>query len=94
MQEQQQNVWTSVTVMALVGGIITALLYTDRGRQSLRRMETVLDDFGQSLHHLRGTIQKAGLVATQGLDVASESVEVVSHIIGKSSRREGSPALH
>jgi hypothetical protein len=94
VQEQQQNVWTSVTVMALVGGVITALLYTDRGRQSLRRMETVLDDFGQSLQHLRGTIQKAGLVATQGLDAASESVEVVSNIIGKGSRREGSPALH
>ena len=94
MQEQQQNVWTSVTVMALVGGVITALLYTDRGRQSLQRMETALDDFGRSLQHLRGTIQKAGLVATQGIDVASESVEVVSNIIGKSSRREGSPALH
>ena len=92
--DERPNVWTSVTLMALVGGVITALLYTDRGRQSLRRMETVLDDFGQSLHHLRGTIQKAGLVATQGLDVASESVEVVSNIIGKGSRREGSPALH
>ncbi len=92
--QEQQNVWTSVTVMALVGGVITALLYTNRGRQSLERMETALDDFGRSLQHLRGTIQKAGLVATQGIDVASESVEVVSHLIGKGSRREGSSALH
>lgn len=94
--QEQQSVWTSVTVMALVGGVITALLYTDRGRQSLQRMETALDDFGRSLHHLRGTIQKAGRVAAQGIDVASESVEVVSHLIGKGPRREGegSSALH
>ena len=94
MQEQQDNVWTSVTVMALVGGVITALLYTDRGRQSLHRVETALDNFGQSLHQLRGTVQKAGLVATQGIDVASESVEVVSQLLGKGQGRQGQATLH
>jgi hypothetical protein len=92
--QEQHNVWTSVTVMALVGGVITALLYTERGRQSLYRMETALDDFGRSLQQLRGTIQKAGLVATQGIDVASESVEVVSQLIGKGQGRQGSPTFH
>jgi len=87
MEEQQNNVWTSVTLMALVGGVITALLYTDRGRQSLQRVEDALDNFAGSLQQLRGTIQKAGLVAAQGIDVASESVEVVSHLIGKGDGR-------
>ena len=85
--QEQNNVWTSVTLMALVGGVITAFLYTDRGRHSLQRMESALDDFSRSLHQLRGTIQKAGMVAAQGVDVASESVEVVSQLIGKGPGR-------
>ena len=92
--DEQPNVWTSVTVMALVGGVITALLYTGRGRQTLHRMEIALDDFGRSLHQLRGTIQKAGLVAAQGIDVATESVEVVSQLIGKCEGRQGQATLH
>jgi hypothetical protein len=94
VQEQQHNVWASVGVMALVGGVITALLYTERGRQSLQRMEGALDEFARSLHQLRGTIQKAGLVASQGIDVASESVEVVSQLIGKGQGRQGEATLH
>lgn len=92
--QEQRNVWTSVTLMALVGGVITALLYTDRGRQSLHRMETALDDFGRSLQQLRGTIHKAGQVAAQGLDVASESVDVVSQLIGRGQGREGPATFH
>ena len=94
MEEQHNNVWTSVTLMALVGGVITALLYTDRGRQSLQRVEDALDNFAGSLQQLRGTIEKAGLVAAQGIDVASESVEVVSHLIGKGNGRRESASLH
>ena len=92
--QEQHSVWTSVGLMAVVGGVITALLYTQRGRQSLQRMEDALDDFARSLHQLRGTIQKAGLVAAQGIDVASESVQVVSHLIGKGKEREGEATLH
>jgi len=91
--QEQNNVWTSVTLMALVGGVITALLYTDRGRQSLQKMEYALDDFSRSLKQLRGTIQKAGMVAAQGVDVASESVEVVSQLIGKGQGR-GEATFH
>jgi len=95
-EQHNNNVWTSVTLMALVGGVITALLYTDRGRQSLQRVEDALDNFAGSLQQLRGTIEKAGLVAAQGIDVASESVEVVSHLIGKGkgNGRQESASLH
>ena len=92
--QEQHSVWTSVGLMAVVGGVITALLYTQRGRQSLQRMEDALDDFPRSLHHLRGTMEKAGLLAAQGIDVASESVQVVSHLIGKGKQREGEATLH
>jgi hypothetical protein len=89
-----RNVWTSVTVMALVGGAIAALLYTDRGRQSLMRFEETLDDFGRSLQQLRGAVQKAGHVAAEGIDVATEGMEVVSNLIGKGERRPGSSLTH
>jgi hypothetical protein len=89
-----RNLWTSVTMMALVGGAIAALLYTDRGRRSLMRFEESLDDFGRSLQQLRGAVQKAGLVAAQGIDVAAESMEAVSNLIGKSERRPGSNLTH
>jgi hypothetical protein len=90
----RSDIWTSVTLLALVGGVITALLYTDRGRQSLQKAERALDDFGRSLQQIRGTIQKAGLVAAQGIDVATEGMEVVADLIGKGERRHGDATLH
>jgi hypothetical protein len=92
--EERTNIWTSVTVMALVGGAITALLYTERGRQALVRFEQTLDDFGQSLQQLRGAVQKAGSVAAQGLEVATEGMQVVSGLMGKGDRRPGSGVTH
>jgi hypothetical protein len=89
-----RNLWTSVTLMALVGGTIAALLYTNRGRQSLMRFEETLDDFGRSLQQLRGAVQKAALVAAEGIDVATEGMAVVSNLIGKSDRRPGSGMTH
>lgn len=86
---QERNIWTSVTLVALVGGVVTALLYTDRGRQSLKQFEQAMDDFGHSLQELRGAVQKAGRVAAEGIDVAAESMEVVSGLIGKTDRRQG-----
>ena len=92
--DERTNLWTSVTLMALVGGAITALLYTERGRQSLARFEHALDDFGSSLQQLRGAVQKAALVAAQGVEVATEGVEAVSNLIGKTERRPGVSVTH
>jgi hypothetical protein len=86
---QERNIWTSVTLVALVGGAITALLYTDRGRRSLMQFEQAMDDFGNSLQQLRGAVQKAGRVAAEGIDVAAEGMEVMSGLIGKTDRRQG-----
>ena len=86
---QERNIWTGVTLMALVGGVVTAILYTDRGRQSLKQFEQAMDDFGDSLQQLRGAVQKAARVAAEGIDVAAESMDVVSGLIGKTDRRPG-----
>jgi hypothetical protein len=87
VHEQHNNVWTSVAVMALAGGAISALLYSERGRASLQRFEDALDDFARSLQQLRGTIHKAGLVVAQGIDVAREGVDVVSHMVNREQAR-------
>ena len=83
---QERNIWPSVTVVALVAGVVTALLYTNRGRQSLLRFDEALDDFGRSLQQLRGAVEKAGLVAAQGIDVATKEGGRVN-LIGKGERR-------
>jgi hypothetical protein len=92
--EERTSIWTTVTLIALVGGALTALLYTERGRQSLKRFERALDDFGRSLEDLHGAVQKAGTVAAHGIEVASEGMQVVSGLIGKSERRPGSTVTH
>jgi hypothetical protein len=92
--EEERNAWSSITIVALVAGAIATLLYTDRGRRSLMRFDQALDDFERSLQRLRGAVQKAGLVAAQGIDVASEGVQVVSGLIGKGEGRPGPSVTH
>ena len=90
----ERNIWPSITIVALVAGAVTALLYSERGRQSLMRFDEALDDFGHSLQQLRGAIQKASLVATQGIDVATEGVQAVSGLIGRGDKGLGPPVAH
>jgi hypothetical protein len=89
-----KNIWPSVTIVALVAGALAALLYTDRGRRSLARFDGALDDFDRSLKQLRGAIQKASVVAAQGIDVAAEGVQAMSNLIGKTERRPETRATH
>ena len=93
--EERDNIWSSVALAALVGGVIAALLYTDRGRQSVMRLERTLDDFSRTLQHLRVTIRKAGIVAAEGIEVASEGMETVSQLISNiSEQRRDAGVLH
>jgi hypothetical protein len=91
---QEQNIRPSVALVALVAGAVTAFLYTDRGRQALMRCDRALGDFRHSLEQLRRAIQKASLVATQGIDVAAEGVQAVSGLIGKGARRRSLRITH
>jgi hypothetical protein len=93
--EERNNIWASVAVAALIGGVITALLYTDRGRRSVLHLERALDDFGRTLQHLRVTIRKAGMVAAEGIEVASEGMETVSQLISNlGEQRRDASVLH
>jgi hypothetical protein len=92
--EDRQNLWTSVALLALVGGAIAALLYTERGRQTLRKFEASIDDFEHSLQQLRGAVQKASHVAAQGFDVATEGMQVVSSLMGKGDRSQNARVTH
>ncbi len=83
---EERNIWPSVTIVALVAGALAALLYTDRGRRSLVRFDEALDDFDRSLQQLRGAVQKASHVAAQGIDVATEGMQAMSNLIGKTER--------
>jgi hypothetical protein len=83
-----------VALVVLAAGVVTAFLYTDRGRQALMRIDQALDDFGHSLEQLRRAIQKASLVATQGIDVAAEGVQAVSGLIGRGDRRPSVGITH
>jgi len=92
--DDRQNIWTSVALLALVGGAITALLYTERGREVLKKFEASMDDFEHSLQQLRGAVQKAGLVAAQGIDVATEGMHVVSNLMAKTDRGQSARVTH
>ena len=91
---EERNIWPSVAIVALVAGALAALLYTDRGRRSLVRFDETLGEFDRSLQQLRGAVQKAGLVATQGIEVAAEGVQAMSNLIAKTDRRSGAGVSH
>jgi hypothetical protein len=91
---EERNIWPSVTIVALVAGALAALLYTDRGRRSLVRFDEALDDFDRSLTQLRGAVQKASHVAAQGIDVATEGMQAMSNLIGKTERRPEPRVTH
>jgi len=91
---EERNIWPSVTIVALVAGALAALLYTDRGRRSLVRFDEALDDFDRSLKQLRGAVQKASDVAAQGIDVATEGMQAMSNLIGKTERRPEPRVTH
>ena len=91
---EERNIWPSVTIVALVAGALAALLYTDRGRRSLARFDEALNDFDRSLQQLRGAVQKASHVAAQGIDVATEGVQAMSSLIGKTERRPETRVTH
>ena len=68
--------------------------YTDRGRRSLVRFDEALDDFDRSLKQLRGAVQKASHVAAQGIDVATEGMQAMSNLIGKTERQPEPRVTH
>ena len=60
--------WTMLVTVAgaVVGAAAGYLFFTDHGRHLRRQFEPMLDDVARELNHFRGTVQKAGDMASEG----------------------------
>ena len=63
---------------AVLGGVVGALagylFFTERGRAWRRQLEPAIDDMARELNHLRGTLNKAGGVASEGWKLLNEAL--------------------
>jgi hypothetical protein len=59
---------------AVAGGIAGYLLFTERGREWRRQFEPALEDVAHELAQLRGTVNRALGVASQGWHVLNEAL--------------------
>jgi hypothetical protein len=50
------------------------MLFTDRGRELRRRLEPAIEDFARELVQLRGTVNRAMGVASEGWHVLNEAL--------------------
>jgi len=61
-------------VGGVAGGIAGYMLFTDRGRGLRRRIEPALEDFAPEVLQLRGTVNRAMNVASQGWNVLNDAL--------------------
>lgn len=72
MNDRQREIVAAV-VGAVAGGIAGYVLFTERGRELRRQLEPALEDFAHELVQLRGTVNRAIGVASQGWHVFNET---------------------
>ena len=78
MNDRQREI-IATAVGAVAGGIAGYVLFTERGRQLRRRMEPALEDFAHELVQLRGTVNRAIGVASQGWQALDETLGDPGH---------------
>lgn len=71
--EQQRGVVAAV-VGAIAGGMAGYMLFTERGRDLRRRLEPAIEDLARELVQLRGTVNRAMGVASEGWHVINEAI--------------------
>jgi len=86
VNDRQREI-VAATVGAVAGGIAGYVLFTERGRELRRRMEPALEDFAHELVELRGTLNRAMGLASQGWHVMNET-------LGDRERTGAFPTLH
>lgn len=72
--DDRQRGMIAAAVGAVVGGVAGYVLFTERGRELRRQIEPALEEFGQELVQLRGTVNRAIGVASQGWHVLDEAL--------------------
>ena len=65
-------VCAGASIGALVGAAAAYLFFTDRGRDMRDRMEPAVDDLIREFHKFRGTLEKVGDMANDGLRAFNE----------------------
>jgi hypothetical protein len=73
VDDRQRGIVAAV-VGAVAGAMAGYMLFTDRGRELRRRLEPALEDFAHELVQLRGTVNRAMGVASQGWNVLNEAM--------------------
>ncbi|HUR34771.1 MAG TPA: hypothetical protein VM032_13305 [Vicinamibacterales bacterium] len=73
MNDRQRAIVAAV-VGGVAGGIAGYMLFTERGRDLRRRIEPALEDFARELLELRGTVNRALNVASQGWSVLNDAL--------------------
>lgn len=61
-------------VGAIVGALAGYLFFSDRGRTLRRQLEPTLDELAREITQLRGTVNKAADVASEGWKLLNEAV--------------------
>jgi hypothetical protein len=72
---------------ALVGGVVTYLFFTGRGRSFRYRVDRTLDDLSNEVSRFRGTLTKAANMANEGRNLYSEGRNLFSRVFRE--REEG-----
>ena len=63
----------AMTVGAALGAIAGYLFLTEDGRRLRRQIEPALDNLAKELSHFRGTVNKAGSLASEGWRFLNET---------------------
>jgi hypothetical protein len=71
---EKQREFAAIVVGGVAGAIAGYMIFTDRGRDLRRRLEPAIEDFAHELVELRGTVNRAMGVASQGWHVLNETL--------------------
>ena len=72
---ERNAVCAGATIGAIVGGAAAYLFFTDRGRFMRDRIEPAVDDLMREVQRFRGTLEKVGDMANDGLRAFNEFQE-------------------
>jgi len=70
----RQRGLAAAVVGAVAGAIAGYMLFTERGRELRRQLEPTLEDFARELVQLRGTVNRAVGVASEGWQVLNDAL--------------------
>lgn len=89
--DDRQRAIVGAVIGAVAGGMAGYLLLTEHGRELRRRFEPALEDMAHELVQLRGTVNRAMGVASQGWHVLNEALGDAQPSASFPARRQTNP---